>query len=57
MDPELPPFKQFKPFKAFKAGAAIASEIFANSGFMEQPSCQFPNEAITAARRFVLSAG
>jgi hypothetical protein len=54
MDPELPPFKQFKPFKA---GAAIASEIFANSGFMEQPSCQFPNEAITAARRFVLSAG
>jgi len=52
MDRELPPFKQFKPFKAFKAGAAIASEIFANSGFMEQPSCQFSSDSIAAIRKF-----
>ena len=28
-------------FKPFKAGAAIASEIFANSGFMSSPHASF----------------
>ena len=41
----------FKQFKVQKAERAL--EIFLTA-LTKQPSCQFPNEAITAARRFCI---
>jgi hypothetical protein len=43
--------KMFKQFKVQKAERAL--EIFLTA-LTKQPSCQFPNEAITAARRFCI---
>jgi hypothetical protein len=44
-------FKMFKQFKVQKAERAL--EIFLTA-LTKQPACQFPNEAITAARRFCI---
>src|SRR5262249_61131407 len=52
-----PPFTLPPPQTVQNVQAIQDSKCVATAQSTEQPSCQFPNEWITAGRRFVLSLG